>query len=271
MPEGPECKAYATSLHQELCGRTITEFAFVAGRYSKNLPEGFEKFSEQMPCKVLSVKVKGKFIYFTVETTQGITDIWNTLGLTGGWSSRKDKNLRAIIKYDGEELYFSDQRNFGTLKFGNSLKETQDKLDSLGHDFLLGDVACTKSLSIFKIKRNQGRTLAEILMDQRNYAGVGNYIKAEALYRAQIAPHRTGSSLIEAEIIKLHESIQNIMREAYQARPTALIGYKDLPVADTKIFHKVVYRKFKDPLGNEVKAEDTKDKRTTYWVPAIQR
>ncbi len=36
-------------------------------------------------------------------------------------------------------------------------------------------------------------------------------------------------------------------------------------------FNKVVYKKALDPDGNRIKAEQTKDGRTTYWVPNIQK
>ena len=32
-----------------------------------------------------------------------------------------------------------------------------------------------------------------------------------------------------------------------------------------------VYNKDMDPLGNKVKKETTKDKRTSHWVPEIQK
>lgn len=268
MPEGPECKHYAEALNDLLAGQAIYGMKIIAGRYTKTLPEGLTE--DLFPIFIKKVDAKGKFIYF--EASDG-TFIWNTLGLTGGWSLEGGKNTRIAFNTASTQLFYSDQRNFGTFKFKCSQKDTQKKLDDLGLDLLGVDSAATlkDSFKLFSLKKNKGKTLAEIVMDQANYAGVGNYIKAEALYKAKLSPHRSGASLTESDIASLHHAIHSVINDSYNSKVFTLKDYEDLPESDSQIFQKVIYRKSKDPLGNEIKAEDTKDKRTTYWVPAIQR
>ena len=44
--------------------------------------------------------------------------------------------------------------------------------------------------TIVSHKKHEQKTLTKFLMDQKNISGVGNYIKAEALYEAKISPYR---------------------------------------------------------------------------------
>jgi formamidopyrimidine-DNA glycosylase len=48
---------------------------------------------------------------------------------------------------------------------------------------------------IEKLDKYPKKTLPEILMDQKMFSGIGNYIKSECLYRAKLNPHRTVNSI----------------------------------------------------------------------------
>jgi len=180
--------------------------------------------------------------------------------MSGCWTDYEVDNPRLVIN---NSIYYSDTRNFGTFTFGMTRSDTQDKLNSLGYD-LLNDSHDSTEIAGLVIKKNQ--TLAQILMNQKIFAGVGNYVKAEALYRARLSPHRTGKSLGFVEALRLVGATQNVLRESYESKPRAFVNYEECG----KDFEKVVYRRNKDPLGNEVVGEETKDKRTTWWVPALQ-
>lgn len=268
MPEGPECRLYAEALNNELEGKLIRNVEILSGRYAKTLPEGYELFTRSLPRRVLKVSVKGKFIYFHLNADKYI---WSTLGMTGAWVTRKESDARLAFHYDGGTLYYSDVRNFGTLKFRMSQEDTDKKLASLGYDLLnCAKPSLEMTRDVFGKKKNQTKTLAQILMDQKNYAGVGNYIKAEALYRARLSPHRTGESLSEEELLALHNAIVNVIRGSYASKTQQFVHYTDMQECGQE-FKKVVYKKAQDPLGNNVIQEETKDKRTTHWVPALQK
>lgn len=268
MPEGPECAHYADKINASYAGLNLLSIRILSGRYEKTTPFGLKDFI--LPKKLGSVDTKGKFIYFGFEKTVDnirVADgyVWNTLGLTGGWTEDYHPHNRVEFVFEGgRSLFFFDQRNFGTFHFGKTQMETAIKLDSLGMDFLLG-TRPELSLEVFKKKKNQNKTLAEILMNQENYAGVGNYIKAEALYRARLSPHRLGNSLSQEEIILLHQSLHDVVNQAYQSK----LNYWN-PIEDGDSFKKVIYKGSVAPCGNAIIGEATKDGRTTWWVPAVQ-
>lgn len=268
MPEGPECRIYAEALDDELRGKKIHNVEILSGRYKKTLPEGYELFMKSLPRRVVEVSVKGKFIYFRLNADKYI---WSTLGMTGAWTTRRESDARLAFHYDDGVLYYCDVRNFGTLKFRMSHAETEAKLASLGYDLLnCEEPQLALTLKTLGLKRNQKKTLAQILMDQKSFAGVGNYIKAEALYRARLSPHRTGESLSAEERSALHDALVTVMRGSYASKTKRFVHYTDMKECGQE-FKKIVYKKAQDPLGNKVIQEETKDKRTTHWVPALQK
>lgn len=268
MPEGAEVRRIVDQMNLIVAGKHLSRVRVLSGRYQKQLPYGLTDFLKQTH-EIVGAKNKGKFIYFETSTEW---NIWNTLGMSGSWS--KDPNHefnRVIFEFeDLEPIYFSDIRNFGTLKFVNSKKELKKKLMNLGPDPIIEDV----SDAIFKTKiKNRGhKTLPEILMDQSMMAGVGNYVKAEALYLAKISPHRIGNSLSDLELSTLNRAIHSVLRESYRSGGSTFRTYADFNGETGNFTDRfMVYGRKEDPDGNEIMKEETKDGRTTHWVPAVQK
>ena len=115
-------------------------------------------------------------------------------------------------------------------------------------------------------------TVAEAVMTQSVIAGVGNYIKADALWLAKISPHRIVGDLTDAELTKLNTSIQTVMKESYRSGGATIYSYKNFDNEKGEYNRRfLVYNQKTDPDGNPVKREQTKDKRTTHWVPLVQK
>lgn len=272
MPEAPECRVIAEGLDRILRGRDITQIEVLSGRYARHgNPQGFSEFKDRLPWQCCSVNVKGKFIYFTMGDFSGMGHIWNTLGMSGSWLKQRTSHARVRLSIAGVgDVYFTDPRNFGTLKFSFGGVELRQKLQTLGLDLLNDDVSQEAFNQSLRRKKNMMRTLAEVLMDQTCFAGIGNYIKAESLYRARLSPHRTVSSLDDGDIGGLYLAVLDVIRGSYAARGMSMSDYTDVDgVIGT--FTKVVYGKSKDPDGRQVITEETKDGRTTHWVPGVQR
>lgn len=279
MPEGPECRIIAEGLMMQLAGRTVTSARILSGRYVRHgAPEGFDTFVSKLPLKCVGVGWHGKFIYLSFRSeafTEGdgyhyASHIWNTLGMSGHWSTSQRDHSRLELIHDMGRVYFIDQRNFGTLRFDVPYDETRDRIRRLGIDLLnQGSLTADDSIEMFSRKRNRDRTLAEVLMDQKCYAGVGNYVKAEALYRACLSPHRIGSSLSEDDVRRLHGAVKEVLHGSYKSNGVTLANYRNLDGEEGE-FVRVIYGHDVDPDGHQVIREETKDGRTTHWVPAVQ-
>lgn len=267
MPEGPEVRIIVDQLNERVNGKVFSKLEVVGGRYIHTPDTSFELVKTHLPLKINRVGCKGKFIYWELDKEWYL---WNTLGMTGGWSINTSTPYKTILmRLDTDDYYFNDVRHFGTLKFVQGAQQLNTKLSSLGPDIL----QCPLSQEKFhKLITASARTLAEWLMNQKNISGVGNYIKAEALYRAKLSPWRKGNCLSRQESNELLSAIISVAQESYKLQGTTLANYKDLLGEKGGFSAKLlVYGKKTDPLGNQIKAEDTPDKRTTWWVPEIQK
>ena len=115
-------------------------------------------------------------------------------------------------------------------------------------------------------------TIAKALMNQSVICGVGNYVKAESLYRAELSPWRLVGSLSSKEMKALNLCVQHVLQQAYADKGATIKTYRntdDKPGGAS--FHFMVYGKKIDPHGNDVIKEETADGRITHWVPTVQK
>jgi formamidopyrimidine-DNA glycosylase len=145
------------------------------------------------------------------------------------------------------------------------------KLSQLGPDFLNND---DFDLDLFTkiLKKRKKSNISTILMNQKIISGIGNYLKSEILYAARINPHRSVASLNEEDIDKLFKEGKRIIKASYRMGGTSKKDYVhvDGSKGTFQDFLKV-YGKKEDEFGNKIVAEKTKDGRTTYWVPVLQK
>lgn len=283
MPEGPECTIVARQLNIHAQTKTISSIEILSGRYLKKLPEGFSSFCSILPVKVTEISNKGKFIYWKSE--KGV--IFSTLGMTGTYKTNENKYARVKFSFlDADSLYYSDMRNFGTLKFFNSpLAQTalSVKLREIGPDMLNDPCDEQTWFAICKIRENQ--SLVKFLMEQKNISGVGNIYKSESLFLAGLAPHRKVKDCSEQELLKLYNSVKTVLSNAFNLGGATIRNYSDLynnhgnyvafpSKADNMMKSRLgvmVYSKTHDPYGNQIQKITLDDSRTTYWSPTIQK
>ena len=267
MPEGPECRRIAEELAKFASNKKITKIEILTGRYTKKLPSGFEAASLKLPMRAVGVGVHGKFIYWILEKE---FSIWNTLGMTGSWSTEEHAHNRLKFVFSGGDiLYFRDQRNFGTLKFVRGKHQLIEKLQSLGPDMLSGEVSTEEFIEI--LRRKNKLNICKVLMNQSVICGIGNYVKADSLWLAGINPHSTISNLSDAELEKLKEAIQKVLRESYSSGGATIRTYQNLSGEKGGYSEKfLVYNRKIDAAGNPVVREQTPDGRTTHWSPKHQ-
>lgn len=266
MPEGAEVKKYGEALAQKVSGTTLEEVKIISGRYTKKPPEGLDFFMNQLPGPIVGVGVHGKFLYWILSND---TYIHSTLGMTGHWSDKQSKHTRVEFVTSRGSVYYADQRNFGTLKFTTGKNTLISKLESLGPDMLSSEVSDEQFVAA--ISKKPKWTLAKALMDQSVVAGVGNYVKAEALWLARLSPHRVVNSLTDHEVSVLNHSIQTVLRESFQNGGATLRTYKNFDGTEGQYSSRfAVYNQERDPDGNDVVKEKTDDGRTTHWVPNVQ-
>ena len=271
MPEGPECAAAAQSINSFMSGKTLIDVVVLSGRYTKKKPEGLDDFKASLPRKVTGWASKGKFIYGALDNEMFV---WTTLGMSGYWSFSEKKHSRVRFDFsDNTSIWYTDTRNFGTLKFNMSLDETNKKCLSLGPDPLTHDIPIDVFRKNLYTKNSKGKkTICEALMNQKTVAGVGNYIKAEVLWLSKISPLRKVEDLTEKEISTLKRNIESVIRVSYKHGGATIKSFYGADGSSgTYSSRFLVYNQKLDPFNNEVVKTKTPDGRTTHWVPEIQK
>jgi len=274
MPEGPEVKTITDRLNRVLEGKTLSGLRIHTREYAaKQMRNEFNEFRQALPLTVDSVNCKGKFIYWKFS---GDWVVFNTLGMSGTWlfgNLRSMKGVHFTMEFsDGTQAHYRDNRRFGTFKFfgaDTSSEQLETKLNKIGPDMLNEPVS--DELSIERLRKKNHWNVCKAIMNQEVVSGVGNYIKAEALYKSSIHPEAVVSDLTDSEIEDLGRNCIWVIKASYNARGATIRNYK-LPNGDTGDykFEFKVYAQANDPEGYRVRREETADKRTTHWVPEIQ-
>jgi formamidopyrimidine-DNA glycosylase len=108
-------------------------------------------------------------------------------------------------------------------------------------------------------------------MNQSLVGGIGNYIKAEVLYRSGISPHRKVSSLNDSEFQSLNKQCKLVVESSFGMGGSSFKNYQGLEGESGQFpFFFQVYGRKECERGYSVKTEITADGRMTHWVPEIQ-
>lgn len=300
MPEVSEVRVVAEHLYRELTGKTLLSIQWdTYSRYNREEISGYSSVISYFPAIVQYITVKGKQIIFAFQSTVVSSYCFymtSFLGMEGKWIWEPEshsnltfsfgRQVAGLIKLNIKErtLYFDDSRHFGGISFYPTLSALTDKLKTIGPDvlayalYLQGKnpdlpepehITTERWREKFRNKRLVNKEVGVFLLDQGRYAGVGNYIRAEALYKARISPHRSLGQLTDDEIEQLRLAVFDIAYRSYLSQGHTLRSYRT-PYGDKGEFECVVYGKSTCPLGHPVIKTQTKDGRTAHWVPNIQ-
>lgn len=183
MPELPEITFMVNKL-KNIKGETLkTIIIGNKSKYIKKKPNNFGKFINLLPLKIKNIFNIGKRIFILFENDWFF--ILN-MGMSGILSYDIDKHNVFEFILSNKTFYFNDQRRFGTLRiFNNNLNKY---IKEMGYDPLYHGINFEEFYKKYIIKRKSKLTLAEKLLDQKIFAGLGNYLRAEILYDTQIDP-----------------------------------------------------------------------------------
>ena len=265
MPEGPEVKIVADFLNKKLENKIITELNYCSKPYKKKYSKLINKLNQFTPINFKEIFCIGKASFLKLDKHNYFS---YHLGMTGKWSDIKEKHSHLIIKTsDKTILYFTDTRRFGNIKL---LKE-DDLLIKYPkeRDLLNFNTSIKKNVDylIKNIKTNQ--EVCKVLLNQKYFCGVGNYLKSEILYHSKIHPHKNWSDLNRKEITNLCKFTRKIMKKAYLSGGAELRDFKN-PKNDSKL-RLNAYGKKIDSKKRVIVNDITKDQRRTYWCPKIQK
>ena len=271
MPEGPEVDHSARKVHSLLAGWTLSQIILVGGPYLSNPKPKYSNFREKVstlePHLIKKVYAVGKQMIFELEGAQ-YAAMTAHFGMSGQWClSPGDHHLLTIQarRKDGarRQLYFCDQRRFGTFGLLTSA-ELNRKIKKMGLQVLS---PFTISELLHRLHKRPDAVLCDLLLDQKVFSGVGNYLRADIMYVAQLHPLRTIGSLTKKEERRLYLAIRDVCRESVEASATTCGNYDD-PIHTGEYVCKV-YGRDADDQGRAVEKFQRK-KRAVHWCPDVQ-
>ncbi len=283
MPEAPEVRIITDSIARFLVNGNLVSLDIVNEAFRKRT-KNLEHLT--LPQKVITVKTKGKFCYiqFADNTALGIG-----YGMTGNIRIEPDalylkkrgeteeqymKHCAVRFGYEKDAhsgaFYYHDIRRFGFIHYLTE-RELKAKLAELGPSILDDTLlSCKELLKIWR-KGNSKNVCVLLLNNQGLVSGIGNYLKAEALYRCKVHPLSVVRDIPDDVLYSLYTTVAQLAREAYLAGGASLYTFTGLDGDRSEFKHELqVYNKRIDPLGHRVEQMETPDARTTYWVSAVQ-
>jgi endonuclease-8 len=153
----------------------------------------------------------------------------------------------------------------GTLKLFNcSVKFLETKNAKASYDFTI-DIMSPRwdsGKALDSIRSKPGAEIADLLLDQEIFAGVGNIIKNEVLWRVRIHPKTKVKNVPASELKKLIAETRKFSHLFYKWRKVFLLRK-----------HLDIYQKSICPrCGAKVKREKTgKRNRISHFCPVCQR
>lgn len=208
MPELPEVETIVRDLAPQLAGRRVVSVEIVAPLVVRT---PIEAAAGQ---RITEVRRHGKFVVFDCDG--GLLSVH--LGMTGKLllDGSRTPHTRVVFHLDTGTLVYDDIRQFGRIEW------EPPRLAKLGPDPL----AITAPEFVARLHARRGR-IKPALLNQTFLRGLGNIYVDEALFRAGIHPRAIAARLSRARAEGLHTAIQQVLRQAIEARGSSISDYVD--------------------------------------------
>ncbi len=257
MPELPEVETIVRELNKEVKGRKILD-AWTDWPKIIKLPAGFSNFKKEIINRIIKdIKRRGKNILFYLSDNKIMLIHQKLTGhlLIGKWQfcqfdKQRESGLKGNQKWKPEDknsaltdpvnqyihvmfwlsggkmLALSDVRKFAKIMAGD-----KDKILNSEDLKNLGPEPLNSSLSVEileKIMAQKFGIIKEVLMDQKNIAGIGNIYSDEILWEARINPFKKANKLNRDEIKRLYKAIKKILNKAIKYHGDSISDYRDI-------------------------------------------
>ena len=274
MPEGDTIFRAARTLHRALAGKPIVRFESV-------LPQ-LMRVHEDAPLTgrlVESVSAAGKHLLMRLSgglilrTHMRMNGSWHIYRPGERWRRSRGDMRIVIATADYEAVGFS-------VPVAEFLSERQlaahGELRRLGPDLLSDDF--DEAEAARRIRDRGQDEIADVLLNQRVVAGLGNVYKSEVLFACGVHPSTPVRVLDEATIKRLITTARRLLRMNVTSSLPAMTtygGYRRTTGRDDPGQRVWVYGRARLPCrrcGTAIAArKQGSDARLTYWCPACQK
>ena len=264
MPEGDTLHRTANRLRPALAGATLTRFEAPRLRGDRPTPG----------VAITDVEAVGK--HLLIHFADGLT-LRTHLGMPGschlypeGARWRKPRHLpRALVAVPGwEAVCFSAPQveTYRPAHPGGALGSGRDPVGHLGPDLCTPEPDLDEALRRFGTLPEPGTSVAEVLLDQRVAAGIGNVYKSELLHRCRVDPF-VDAALVPEPVRRQLLAAANrlLLHNLTTTRRTTVAG----PAGSVAVYGRA--RRPCPRCGTPVRMQrHGSQNRSTYWCPTCQ-
>lgn len=259
MPEAPEIFYL-----KELLKKNITNHKF-----EKIISNTKSKVNLPSISKVIDCNCKGKLLWIKTEKYY----VHLHMMISGWIVFERPKICKYEFVFDNMILYMDDTRRFSKVKIIETEEKHNKEINKLGLNFLNNEITKNKFTEIIL---NSNKNISAMLLDQKIFCGIGNYIRNEALYMVKIHPSTNSSEIKKENAEKLYDKIKYVI---FSNLCELLINDKIkiprfikniLPINLQIPYRFRVYGREKDMYGNKITREKIAG-RWAYYVKSIQK
>jgi endonuclease-8 len=258
MPEGDTVRKLAGLLETYLQGRSVWSVRLRARR------------SPALAGTVLGVRAHGKQLWIDFDHGHSLHC---HLGLYGSWHRyRPGERWRKPARQAGVEIHLDDQvivcfnPRAARWTITGGIAE-RDVAATLGPDLSREPVDLAEAVRRARQERGE-RLLADVLLDQRIAAGIGNAYKSELLFLRRLRPDVRVGRLAAGEIRALYQLAGELIRANLDGGPRTTQFLSD------RADRLWVYGRYDEPCSRCATrirmVRLGEDLRSTYWCPQCQ-
>lgn len=266
MPEGDTIYRAARTMQAALAGRVITRFESV-------LPQ-LARMDVDAPLAgrtIERVRAEGKnlIIDFSgdlhLHTHMRMHGTWHLYRPGERWRKRRS-DMRVVIETDA---WIAVGFNIPVAAFHDAQSlARQDDLRNIGPD-LLGD-SFDFDEAVRRIRQHADREIADVIVNQRVVAGIGNEYKSEVLFLGGVNPFARLADVTDEQVREVLRIARKVMIANVRKRTQGRVTTFSLDPSQRKY----VYGRGGQPCrkcGTAVSfAKQGSDARPTYWCPRCQ-
>ena len=266
MPEGDTIYRAARTLNAALAGRVVTRFETVYAQLAR-----IDRETPVAGRTIERVVSEGKhlIIHFSgdlhLRTHMRMNGSWHIYKPGERWRMRHS-DMRLVIETD-EWVAVAFNVPVAEFHDADSLAR-QDDLLNIGPDFLADEFDFDEALR--RIRERPEEEIADVLLNQRVVAGIGNEYKNEVLFVARVHPFRRVRDLEDESLLHILRTARKLMIANVTKRSSGRVTTFSLDPSQQQY----VYGRSGKPCrrcGTRIQyAKQGKDARGTYWCEQCQ-
>lgn len=230
MPELAEIRIMADYINSVCPREDFTTISFSPSAMDRRLgiiqPSDLQIFKIKADARgkeLMLDLIQGPEVFMKISFSMGMSGYWK-------WVKSKDSIPKHThLKFnsmDGSSLCLVDVRRFAKWKVASDWSENRGPDPTIEYKEFADNIQRNKNRRVFN------KPICEMLMDQKYFNGIGNYLRAEILYRADIDPWTPAKDAVE--IGELLELCKQVPIEAYSIGGGSIKDWKN-PYGDQPI------------------------------------